>query len=90
MKYLLLSLFLVLALAQNPPLWPQQFSMEFNETQRIIVAGTAKGKWYYDAPNNRQVIERENGRHDRYCESVFQQQDTPCNHIVVASMAIVM
>jgi len=29
------------------------------------------------------VVTRENGKHDRYCGSVFKTTDTPCNHIIV-------
>jgi hypothetical protein len=92
MRILVACILLALALAEapTPPVWPNQFTMEFNETSRIIVAGITKGIWYYDAANNRHVIERKDGRHNRYCDSVFYQQSTPCRQIVVASKQIII
>lgn len=92
MRILVACFLLVLAFneAPTPPVWPNQFTMDFNETSRIIVAGITKGTWYYDAANNRHVIERKDGRHNRYCDSVFYQQSTPCRQIVVASRSILI
>lgn len=75
---------------ERAPVWPDQFTMDFNETAKMFISGKTTGTWYYDASNNRQVIERKNGRHDRYCNSVFELQDTPCRHIVVASTPCLM
>lgn len=83
MQYPLLLVLLGLALAQTPPVHPPQFTLEFNETAKLLTTGTTRGAIYYDAPNNRQVVWRANGKHDRYCGTVFKAVDTPCNHIIV-------
>lgn len=85
MKYLIFLAFAVIALTQSPPVLPPQFTLAFNETAKLLTTGTTKGTIYYDAPNNRQVVERANGKHDRYCGTVFKAVDTPCNHIIVES-----
>ena len=74
-----------LAQTQSPPIWPDQFTVDFYEVALLITKGTTRGTIYYDAKNNREVITRDSGSHDRYCGTVFKFQDTPCNHIVVNS-----
>lgn len=55
MKYLLLSLALLVlsSYSQSPPVWPNQFTLGFDETAKLITTGTTKGTIYYDALNNR-------------------------------------
>jgi hypothetical protein len=40
---------------------------------------------YYDAANNRERVDRDNGRYDRYCglNGMKQFQNTPCNQYIV-------
>jgi hypothetical protein len=40
---------------------------------------------YYDAANNRERVDRDNGRFDRYCglNGMKQFQNTPCNQYIV-------
>lgn len=65
MKYLLLSVLVVLSLTQTaPPVWPPQFTLSFDETAKLVTTGTTKGTIYYDAPNNREVVERASGKYD--------------------------
>lgn len=80
---LLILAFAVLAATQTPPVFPEQYQVDFDETAKFLSSGTTKGTIYYDSKNNRQVITRENGKFDRYCGSVYKTSNTPCNHIVV-------
>ena len=76
MKLLIIAALLALAIcdAKTPPLFPEQFSAEFEESSVLIVIGITDGAYYYDAPNKRQAIYRYNGRYDRYCGNVFRNQ----------------
>lgn len=77
---------LCLCSAQNTPIFPNQYELEFNEKASIgPISGTTTGKIYLDAKSNKQFVSRANGHHDRYCGSVLKLTDTPCNHIVVDS-----
>jgi len=69
----------------SPPVWPDQFEQEFTETLTYPLIGPSKtkGKFFYDWTNKRYRIDRENGKWDRYCGSVYKLTDTPCTHIVV-------
>ena len=44
------------------------------------------GKFFYDWTNKVYRVDRENGKGDRYCGSVWKLTDTPCSHIVVEGM----
>jgi hypothetical protein len=85
MRVLLLALVLCLAACQNPtpPILPEQFTMEFEEASQLIVIGITQGTMYYDDTNKREAIFRYNGRYDRYCGTVYKNQETPCRHVVV-------
>ena len=85
MKLLLLAIFVALAFCdpKKPPLFPEQFSAEFEESSQLIVIGITEGHYYYDSVNQRQAIYRYNGRYDRYCGNVYKNQETPCRHVVV-------
>jgi hypothetical protein len=86
MNYSIILLVLALAyaaLTQTPPVFPEQYQVDFNETAKIITTGTTKGTIYFDSKNNREVITRENGRFDRYCGSVYKTSNTACNHYVL-------
>ena len=70
---------------EQPPVWPNQFEQEFVETMTYPVLGTSKtsGKFFYDWSNKRYRVDREDGKWDRYCGSVYKFTDTPCTHLVV-------
>jgi len=72
------------------PKWPDVFQQTFNETFYYPVIGThkTKGTYYYDFPNKRYRIDRENGRYDRYCgfNGIRAFQNTPCNQLVIDGM----
>ena len=83
--FLFLGLF-ALIYCQEPPIWPPQFTLTFNETSTMSgVNGTTNGVIYFDEPGNRQVVTREDGKFDRFCGTVFRTESTPCNHIIVNS-----
>lgn len=61
------------------PKWPLRFYVEFNETASFV---KTNGKWWYDAVNGVELVERDIGKGDRYCGSVYPFKETPCRHIV--------
>lgn len=76
----------VVVLCQKPPVFPDQYELDFSEHASVgPLSGDTKGKIYFDAKNNRELITRENGHHDRYCGSVYKFVDTKCNHYTVDS-----
>ena len=86
------TIFLVLALlglirADDPkaPDWPSRFSQTFNEDLTYPIFGTGKtnGTLYYDWEAKRYRVDRDNGKWDRYCGTIYKFTDTPCSHIVV-------
>ena len=83
-SYLILILVSICACQQKPPVFPSQYELGFNESASIgPLSGNTTGKMYVDADNNRELITRQNGHHDRYCGSVYKFSDTRCNHYVV-------
>ena len=79
----LLLLYLLLPLARHTlaiPVWPETFSQPFNETNFV---GKTTGMYYYDFPNRRGRVDRQNGVWDRFCGSVHPFVATPCQHIIV-------
>ena len=68
------------AVAASPtvPVWPPGFTIAFNETTHTTGAHSTTGVYYYDAANNRSRMDRANGYHDRYCGSVKDQDNLPC------------
>lgn len=73
------------ALQPADPVWPMQFAQTFNETTKILTTNTMTGTMYYDAANNRERVDRDNGRWDRYCglNGLKTFQNTPCTQYVV-------
>jgi len=94
LKSMLFSLAIILSISaaylketsnNEAPVWANQFEQEFEETMTypLIGSGKAKGKFFYDWTNKRYRIDRDNGKFDRYCGSVYKLTDTPCSHLVV-------
>ena len=76
-----------LSLTEDGPVWPNKFQQDFSEKMSYsIFTGTTNGTIYYDFQNLRYRIDRENGKFDRYCGSVYKLTSTPCNHYVVDNM----
>ena len=91
MKYLLITLvFASMLKADDPkaPVWPDVFTQSFVEdlSYPVIGTGTTKGTIYYDWTNKRYRVDRENGKWDRYCGTIFKFRDLACSHIVVDGM----
>lgn len=86
MKLLIFLVIVALAVSQTPPVWPNQFEIAFNESTKEVAEHKTKGKIIYDFTNNRELITREDGRGDRYCNTVEKFASTPCNHYVVGGM----
>lgn len=86
MAYAFLILTASLALsavqADPTPLWYSQFTVNFNETTRILLKRQTIGTWWYDAAANVEVVERADGNGDRYCGSIHPIAHTPCRHVV--------
>ena len=66
------------------PVWANKFSQSFNEEMKypIIGKGHTKGQFYYNWLTKQYRVDRDNGKWDRYCGSVYKFTDTPCSHIV--------
>ena len=47
-----------------------------------------QGRFFYDFTNKRYRVDRDNGKGDRYCGSVYKLQNTPCSHIVTEGKVI--
>ncbi|GBG67277.1 hypothetical protein CBR_g88566 [Chara braunii] len=70
-----------------PPIWPPKFVIEFNETEYLgIFSLHTGGKIYYDSTNQRSRIDRDVGRGDRFCGTVWPIRRTPCSHVVVGGV----
>jgi len=93
-KFMLFNLAIILSISSalskdssstEAPVWANQFEQEFEETLTYPLVGSdkTKGKIFYDWTNKRYRIDRENGKFDRYCGSVYKFTDTPCSHYVV-------
>lgn len=88
MNKLLIFISLVsLTISEDGPSWPNLFQQDFSEKMIYsIFKGTTNGTIYYDFQNLRYRIDRENGKFDRYCGSVYKLTKTPCSHYVVDNM----
>lgn len=86
MKVLLaiLVLALVSVYSIDPPLLSDTFRVAFDET--FIVNKTAykvNGQWFYDSTNNRERVDRVNGRYDLFCSSILPNVTTACTQLTV-------
>ncbi|XP_063717745.1 uncharacterized protein LOC134844859 [Symsagittifera roscoffensis] len=66
------------------PLYPDQFTQNFTEiVYEAEGSYLTTGTYIYDWTNLKYSIERENGRHDIFCQAEYPNTDTPCSHIIV-------
>jgi hypothetical protein len=56
------------------------FDESFTENRTVY---RVNGQFIYDPANNRERVDRTNGRYDLFCGSVLPNQTTPCQQIVV-------
>lgn len=70
--------------AIDPPSLDPAFQVAFDETfiekdKKYVV----NGQMFYDAKNNRERVDRNQGQHDLFCGSVLPNISTPCTQITV-------
>ena len=85
-RLLILLAVLAMSLAIEPPVYNYSYKINFDES--FIQNKTTfrvNGQFIYDPANNRERVDRTNGRYDLFCGSVLPNQTTPCNQIVVDS-----
>ena len=85
--YVALFMLTVFVHAEDPkaPSWPSRFSQTFEESfsYPVVGQGQTKGTFFYDWEARRYRVDRDNGKWDRYCGTIFKLTNTPCSHIVV-------
>ncbi len=79
-KILLLTLFLVSALSQAPPVWPARFQQDFVESYSTTPYKDA-GKLWFDSERVMSRLDRNNGKFDAFCSSITTAT-TPCTQLV--------
>ena len=83
MRLILCLLAIALFKAEDPPEWANKFSQNFTEKMKyFFIKGETKGSYYYNYDLMKYRMDRENGKFDRYCGSVYKLRDTPCSHYV--------
>ncbi len=66
------------------PVWPNQFEDVFKEQEFAYYKyWEVQGKIYYDYTNRRFREDRDTGRWDKYCGSIYWFSNTPCSHYVI-------
>ena len=85
MRKILVTFVLVMAvLALDPPTYNYAFKINFDETFIINKAQyKVNGQFIYDPVNNRERVDRTNGRYDIVCGTVLPNTTTPCQQITV-------
>ena len=84
MKTIVVILLLGIALAKDAPIFADSFKIAFDETDIINnTKYTISGQMFYDAANNRERIDRTNGRYENFCSSILPNTTTSCTHTVV-------
>ena len=71
-------------LAVDPPIYNFSYHITFDDI--FVVNGTnyeVNGQQFYDPVNNRERIDRVNGRYESFCGPVLPNVSTPCIHYVV-------
>ena len=84
LKHTLLLVLFTLALCKDPPILADSFLISFEQIEIIDNTNyTVNGQMFYDADNNRERVDRVDGRYDQFCGSVLPDIDTPCQHLTV-------
>lgn len=72
MKTIVVILLLGIALAKDAPIFADSFKIAFDETDIVNnTKYTISGQMFYDAANNRERIDRTNGRYENFCSSIL-------------------
>lgn len=81
---LVLLLLGISSLAIEPPVYNFSYHVTFDEI--FVVNKTnyeVNGQTFYDPINNRERVDRVNGRYDIFCGSILPNVSTPCIHYTV-------
>jgi hypothetical protein len=85
MKLILLLLAVsAIVVAKDPPIYDYAYSISFDET--VVDSKTSykvSGKLFYDPTNNRERVDRSNGRYNSFCGSVLPNVTTSCQQYTV-------
>lgn len=78
----LLACLIAFVLAVDPPIYNYAYKVSFDESW-IVDKTTYRvnGQEFYDPANNRERVDRSNGRYDLFCGTVLPNQTTPCQQI---------
>ena len=55
---IILALLLATIIAIDPPIFPEQYEIRFNESTKSLSSGSTKGAIYFDSAKNSEVITR--------------------------------
>lgn len=64
------------------PTFPKAFTVDFNETTKLVTTWKTDGRWHYDSEQEAELVQRANGRGEKFCKSIHPFTDTPCWHLV--------
>lgn len=82
--YIILLALLSVFLAVSPPIYNYAFHINFDEAVTVNkTVYRVNGQTFYDPKNNRERVDRANGRYDLFCGTVLPNVTTPCQHIAV-------
>ena len=62
--------------------WANTWQAGFTEKTSALFSLTTKGNWWFDYTNKKFRVDRENGKLDRYCGSIYKLSNTKCNQVV--------
>lgn len=73
------------ALAVDPPQLPKSFQIAFDETyiDKNKTKFHVNGQVYYDSVNNRERVDRVNGRYNLFCGGVMPNTTTSCTQLTI-------
>lgn len=84
--YFLLFALVCAFIAISPPIYDYAFHITFDEAVTVNkTVYRVNGQTFYDPKNNRERVDRVNGRYDFFCGSVLPNVTTACQHITVGS-----
>jgi hypothetical protein len=76
-------LYFIVSIFCNYPQMPKKFKQTFTENQKLLVwSGNTSGTLYYNWEKQLYRIDRDNGKFDRYCGTIYKMKNTPCSHYV--------
>lgn len=80
--YIILLALISLFLAVDPPIYNYAFHINFDEAVTVNkTVYRVNGQTFYDPKNNRERVDRANGRYDLFCGTVLPNVTTPCQQI---------